>query len=94
MTARYIADAPAALAATRRLDAADREHADLLRWLGAQSVEFIELAGGGIDISNSGGDLIAALRQAKRDSRMPLPPSAAAIGADLDSQSIEQGEPA
>lgn len=94
MTARYIADAPAALAATRRVDAADREHADLLRWLAAQGVLFIELAGGGIDVSNCGGDLIVALRQARRDARMPLPPGAAAIGADLDSESIEQGEPA
>lgn len=94
MTARYIADAPAALAATRRLDATDREHADLLRWLAAQVVEFIELAGGGIDVRNSGNGLIAALREAKRDAHKPLPPAARAIGADLDSESIEQGEPA
>ena len=93
MTARYISDAPAALAAARRLEATDREYADLMRWLAAQGVEFIELAGGGIDVSNSGGGLIAALRQARHDARLQLPPAAAAIGADLDSESIEQGEP-
>lgn len=92
--ARYITDSHAALAATRRLDATDREYADLLRWLAAQGVEFIELAGGGIDVSNDGVGLIAALRQAKRDAHQSLPPSAVAIGASLDSESIEQGEPA
>lgn len=93
MTARYVTDTHAALAATRRLDADDREHADLLRWLAAQGVAFIELAGGGIDVSNNGGGLIAALRQAKRDAHKHLPPGAAAIGADLDCESIEQGDP-
>ena len=93
MTARYVTDTHAALAATRRLDADDREHADLLRWLAGRCVLFIELAGGGIDVSNSGGGLIAALRQARHDARLQLPPSAVAIGAGLDGESIEQGDP-
>lgn len=93
MTARYLNDARAALAATRLVDATDRESSDLLRWLAAQGVGYIELAGGGIDVRNNGGGLIAALRQARRDAHKHLPPGAAAIGADLDCESIEQGEP-
>ncbi|WP_313080534.1 hypothetical protein [Pulveribacter sp.] len=92
----YITQAPEALRAWRQRQVSDREAADLLDWLASQQPDFISLAGGrGIDVGNTPGGLLAALRAARREAPEPvaLPPAAAALGAGLDSQSLEQGEP-
>lgn len=95
-TPRYITDAPAALRATLQRQHTDREAAELLAWLDEQGVDFIGLAaGGGIDVGNTPGGLIQALRDARRDARTaPLPHCAALMGATFDPESLEQGEPA
>jgi len=98
MTApRYITQAPAALRALRQRQVSDREAADLLDWLASQQPDFITLAGGrGIDVGNTPGGLLVALREARREAPKPvaLPPAAAALSASLDPESLEQGEPA
>ncbi|WP_312305168.1 hypothetical protein [Pulveribacter sp.] len=92
----YITQAPAALRALRQRQISDREAADLLDWLASQQPDFITLHGGrGIDVGNTPGGLLAALREARREAPEPvvLPPAATALGALLDPQSLEQGEP-
>lgn len=93
---RYITDAPAALRATLQRQHTDGEAAELLDWLDSQHPDFISLAGGrGIDVGNTPGGLIQALRDARRDARTaPLPLCAALMGATFDPESLEQGEPA
>ena len=76
-----------------RRDTADREDAELLRWLLDQGLDFIGLHGGsGIDCANHPGGARAALIEARQDARTGLPRCAAAFGAELDPESIEQGE--
>ena len=89
--ARISAEAQARI----KRETADREDAELLRWLLEQRVDFIGLHGGnGIDCANHPCGARAALIEARQDAHTALPPSAVAIGADLDTNSIEQGEPA
>lgn len=96
MKPRYITDAPAAMRATQQRQISDREAAALLDWLDNLGVDFIGLAaGGGIDVANTPGGLIPALREARRDARTaPLPRCAAVVGATFDPESLEQGDPA
>lgn len=76
-------------------ETADREDAELLRWLLDQGLDFIGLKGGsGIDCANHPDGARVALIEARQDVQQVLPQSAAAFGAALDPQSIEQGEPA
>ncbi|WP_406626138.1 hypothetical protein [Acidovorax sp. SDU_ACID1] len=85
----------AAAQARAKQETADRDDAELLRWLLDQGLDFIGLHGGnGIDCANHFGGARAALIEARQDAHTALPPSAVAIGADLDANSIEQGEPA
>ncbi|AVS68153.1 hypothetical protein C8245_23040 [Paracidovorax avenae] len=93
---------PAAQRANRRIQAeraaedASPSDAQILDFLDRHGVDAIYLRNGGcIDVRNSGGNVrgaIAEAMDAEREKRVPA--EAAAVGAGLDPDSIEQGEPA
>ena len=101
---RHIADAPVALAAsiaaqaqTRELNALRTERDTLLNALRqiatteACSNSDPEVMGKALD--NCVAIAQGALRACQQRARCTVPPEAAAIGAELDPESIEQGDP-
>lgn len=99
---RFIRDMPAAQRANRRIQAertaaaASPADAQILDFLDRHGVDAIYLRDGGcIDVRNNGGSVRGAMAEAMDAEREKLiPVEAAALGAGLDPESIEQGEPA